>query len=682
MKNRIFCLLLAMIMVVGMLASCTPPTPTPPVGSTCTSHTDANHDGVCDTSGCNTSVALVHVDADGDTVCDIAGCGAYVEPEACTNHVDVNEDDVCDVCNEILLVAGDYPWSRKDLKFAVNLHSHSGELTSGSKRYLAGVSDGTALVKKVTQRNSKAQFYTKTRITYEYWSDPNDGGEKDEHDWGYSNEYIKQRLKGGDSQPDMYSTFLYDMMCASLDRSFANLKTKNTTNYFSFVTDDDYAETVGDSEGYMMEFMDSLTLSPNKMYLLASDYFIDTVRAFFIIPVNVDLLNELGQKVKTDNQGTLPAEGPFKDRTNDGNFTVEDFIELVWAREWTYDAIQVYSEAVYADSDGKDGVSAKDTLGFVLETMSGFSAVGVVYTSSITIINKTLKDGSWDYCYPAVKKDNSTDQWVFDDSLDSYASAQALFDLESAVTALFRTQGVMASFDTIKSAYKTTDGEKELVSIRRKFTSSENSLLFGGFILTGNLDETEEGDYNDYQDMRRLTEGGFAIAPCPLYSGLGENEQWEDPQATGYRDYQTLVNNVGRLGAISVNTKKFAACSAFLDYQSKNSSDILEEYYQEKLCRAAGTAHDNDKVMNFIRDHVRSIFDKAYEDALGYFFAARFDSKTGDLKKWHDFMKTDNFQPGGVVAAGYADMAAKKQGLLIQLQSEYAELPELAKPQE
>ena len=681
MKNRIFCLLLAMIMVVGMLASCTPPTTTPPVGSTCTNHTDANHDGVCDTNGCNASVALVHVDADGDTVCDIAGCGAYVEPEACTNHVDENEDDVCDVCNEILLVAGNYPWSRKDLKFAVNLHSHNGELTSGSKRY-AGVSDGTALVKKVTQRNSKAQFYTKTRINYEYWSDPNDGGEKDEHDWEDSNEYIKQRLKGGDSQPDMYSTFLYDMMCASLDRSFANLKTKNTTNYFSFVTDDDYAETVGDDEGYMMEFMESLTLSPNKMYLLASDYFIDTVRAFFIVPVNVNLLDELGKKIKTDNGGTLPAEGPFKDRNNDGEFTIVDFVELVWAREWTYDAIQVYSEAVYADSDGKDGVSAKDTLGFVLETSSGFSSTGVVYTSSITIIDKYLENGVWNYCYPAVKKDPSTNQWVFDDTIDSFASAQALFDLENAVTALFQTQGVVASSNTIKAEYQQTANEKDLVSIRRKFTDSANSLLFGGFIMTGNLDETEEGDYNDYQDMRRLTAGGFAIAPCPLYAGLGEGEQWENAKADGYRDYQTLIHNVGRLGAISVNTKKFAACSAFLDYQSKNSSDILEEYYQEKLCRAAGTAHDNDKVMNFIRDHVRSIFDKAYEDALGYFEKAQFGNNEGQLKKWHDFMKTNNFQPGGVVAAGYSNMAARKQVLLIRLQGEYENLPELAKTQE
>ena len=675
MKNRIFCLFLTVIMVVGLLASCTPPTP---AGSTCTTHTDANHDGLCDTAGCTGTVELVHVDANRDTVCDIPGCGAYVEIPACTTHTDADSDDVCDVCSQVLLVAGDFNWSRTTLKFAVNMHSHYGELSSGSKRYLAGVADGTDLVKEVAKRNSKAQFYTKTNISYEYWSD---GKEEDVHDWEDSNLYIKERLKGGDGQPDMYSTFLFDMMCASLDRSFANLKTKNATNYFEFVVDNDYADTVGDSEGYMMEFMQSLTLSVNKMYLLASDYFVDTVRAFFIVPVNVSLLNELGQKVLTDNGGVLPSEGPFMDRTNDGQFTIDDFVELIWAREWTYDAIRAYSEAVYKDSDNSGGLSAEDTLGFVLEIGSGFSSTGVIYTSSITIIDKYQQMGEWNYCYPAVQKDPSTNQWVYDSTLDTFASAQALFDLETAVTALFRTQGVFASNGQVKADYQVTNDDKELVCIRRKFTSSENSLLFGGFIMTGNLDETETGDFNDFQDMRKPGAAGFAIAPCPLYAGLGNGEQYADPKADGYRDYQTLVHNVGRLGAISVNTKKFAQCSAFLDYQSRNSSDILEEYYQEKLCRAAGNENDNNVVMDFIREHVRSIFDKAFEDALGYFKKEQFSGANG-LKKWHDFMKTNSFQPDGVVAAGYSSMAARKQALLIELQGEYENLPELAKPQQ
>ena len=177
--------------------------------------------------------------------------------------------------------------------------------------------------------------------------------------------------------------------------------------------------------------------------------------------------------------------------------------------------------------------------------------------------------------------------------------------------------------------------------------------------------------------MRRLTDGGFAIAPCPLYTAIGDGEQYTNPKAAGYRDYQTLIHNTGRLGAISVNTKKFAQCSAFLDYQSKNSSNILEAYYQEKLCRAAGTENDNNVVMDFIRDHVRSIFDKAFEDAIGYYYSAQNQTIA---KKWHDMMKTNSFQPDRIIASNYSTIAAGKQGLLIELQGEYDNLPELAYP--
>ena len=41
------------------------------------------------------------------------------------------------------------------------------------------------------------------------------------------------------------------------------------------------------------DWMNSVTLSQHKMYILASDYFIDLVRAFYVVPVNVTMLEEL-----------------------------------------------------------------------------------------------------------------------------------------------------------------------------------------------------------------------------------------------------------------------------------------------------------------------------------------------------------------------------------------------------
>ena len=643
MKNRILCLLLALIMVVGVLASCTPP------ANECTEHNDS----------------------DGDSKCDI--CGATVESTGTCKHTnDANGDGICDDCGEEILI-GNFPWSTTNLKFALNLHSHNGELSSGSRRYLAGGdSDGSTLVNSVVARNVKATMYTKTTIEYDYWLD---GTEI--YDWNDSWGYICDLIEADSTtQPDMYSTFLYDMMAASLERCLANLKTtQQGTNYFSFVQDEDYAETVGDSEGYMMEFMQSLTLSASKMYLLGSDYFTDTVRAFFLVPANVDLLNATGIAVKEKLGGTLPTSGAFKDRTGpngtpDGNFTVDDFIQLIWDRDWTYDAIKEYSNAVYVDTDHSGSKSAADTLGFVLEAGSGFSSSGVLYTSSFTIIEKTLTDGVWNYCYPAVEWNSSNNSWTHNTDLDSYANAEKLFTLENKINDLFSATGVYASNGEIKSVYATTSEERELTSIRKKFAKGE--LLFGGFIITGNLEEAE------YTDIKDNTDGGFAIAPGPLYTALTATEYHTDytGDTTGktFRDYQTLMHNTGRLGGISVNTRKFSQCSAFLDYQSTHSTDILEQYYEEKLTRAsAGTENGNDDVMRFIREHVRSIFDKAFEDAISFSYS----KDNAAAKTWHSILNGANFQTGGEIATNYATLSVEKQKCLEELTGDYENLPEI-----
>ena len=645
MKNRILSLLLALIMVVGVLASCGPTTP-----PTCPNHgVDADNDGKCD--GCQEAITPT--------------------PGGTCTHEDTDRDYVCNKCNEEIL-EGNYGWSTTQLKFALNLHSHNNELSSGSRRYLAGGdSDGSTLVNAVVARNVKAGMYTKTQINYDYWLD------KDAlYDWNGSWEYIGDLIEADSStQPDMYSTFLYDMMAASLSRCLANLKTtQQGTNYFSFVQIEDYAETIGDSEGYMMEFMQSLTLSASKMYLLGSDYFIDTVRAFFLVPANVDLLNATGVTV-LQKLGTLPSTGAFKDRTGpdgvpDGQFTVDDFIQLIWDREWTYDTIKEYSDAVYVDSDNSGNKSAKDTLGFVLETGSGFSASGVLYTSSFTIIEKELVNGEWNYCYPAIRWDNATKAWVHDDTLDSNSNAEALFTLENKVQDLFNATGVFASGGEVKLAYGQSSDERELQSIRRKFSSG--SLLFGGLIITGNLEEEE------YSSMKENTDGGFAIAPGPLYTPITENEYHSDSTGStagkSFRDYQTLMHNTGRLGGISVNTRKFSQCSAFLDYQSRNSTDILERYYEEKLTRqSAGTENGNDEVMRFIRNHVRSIFDKAFEDAIAFSYSKDNPAAT----TWHNLIKQNNFQPNENIATNYPTLAVEKQKCLEQLTAEYLNLPEI-----
>ncbi|MBQ7387651.1 MAG: hypothetical protein IJW03_05755 [Clostridia bacterium] len=66
-------------------------------------------------------------------------------------------------------------------------------------------------------------------------------------------------------------------------------------------------------EGYFKAYMDSLSLSNGKAYCLASDYCTDLVRSFLVIPVNVSLLGE----VKVDGTNVVDILGDGKYDTYD-----------------------------------------------------------------------------------------------------------------------------------------------------------------------------------------------------------------------------------------------------------------------------------------------------------------------------------------------------------------------------
>jgi hypothetical protein len=133
----------------------------------------------------------------------------------------------------------------------------------------------------------------------------------------------------------------------------------------------------------------SLTLSDDKVYCLGSDYCTDLVRAFHVIPVNIELMNTLSVDM-------LPEGGVDKD----GNAIVKDadetniqyFYEIVWAGNWTFDILAKYSRAIFADAGtevegGKSGADITDRLGFAIST-NGIPSSGILYTSTVEILDK------------------------------------------------------------------------------------------------------------------------------------------------------------------------------------------------------------------------------------------------------------------------------------------------------
>ncbi|MBQ4071924.1 MAG: hypothetical protein IJD51_05905 [Clostridia bacterium] len=672
MKKKILCLLLALVMVVGMvgiLASCGGEE------EPCTEHVDTNPaDGKCDVcgetvktdeGGNNNTPCTQHVDTNpADGKCDVCGTTVQVEgggEEDVCDHIDDNFDEKCDLCGESMgtgsgadcihedldlddacdLCGADMSvkvvmkplWNSATIIMQLNRSDNQAELSSELERYIAGTTDDAKDVdSKVDVRNYAATQETKVTPDYRYWSNLSN------YDWGKSIDRIGEIVTSTTIKeaPDVYSTFIYDIVGASVKGYLANLKGTSRgegelrgKNYFEFVYDranyeSTYKQT-GEDRGFMYEWMESVTLSQSKMYALASDYFIDMVRAFFMIPVNVEMLEGVGEDITGD-------------LDDSGEFTIDDFYLQVKNGEWTYDLLMEYALEVYQNDGNPNTVDPwlGDTrIGFAMAD-GGVANSGIIYTSSVTVIHKEWNEtrNDYDYYYPETN--------------------DALADLADAITGLFEAEGVILVHDTTatKGVYDISSfGESHLKAIRDRFT--KGSILFGDIMMVGAL------EFNEYQEMG---EGAFGVVPVPIYHDNIDDE------GNAIDRYLTQIHNVGRPGGIAYNTKKFVECTAFLNYQSTHSTEILNTYYTYELCfGAAGGAAGTVDMLNYLRANVRTSFDKAMEDAMGIFDATSTPYKVtvmmngGSEALYSDDFKITNF------ANDYASALPEKKGFLEDL---------------
>ena len=543
-------------------------------------HKDDDKDGKCDYCGDALQIKCDHYDDNKDGKCDDCGDALQIECE----HTDSNGDEFCDKCGFLMdsgVITINYPWDRQTLIFQLTENDNNRELSSGCHRYLAGDDSiyTMAIDTSIDQRNARAKIDTKIDVTYLYWDNTATYG------FGKCIEQIEQIVnsKTAKNAPDVYVNFMYDMVGCAVKGYFANLKgtTRGTgalagLNYFEF-NNADYDESV-DNRGYMNDWMNSVTLSQHKMYVLGSDYFTDIVRAFFIIPVGIDLLERYGEDITGD-------------RNKDGVFTIDDFYEQVWAGEWTYDLLMEYSDAVKID-DG-NGATTKcwigdEQVGFAINS-GGLAASGLFYTTSVVVIEKqwNYETNDWDYYYP----DDNEALGNF------YTAAQELFAAPGVAYVKSTTSG-----DYNISTWGGSGSGNHIKAIRTRF--STGNVLFGDIMMVGAL------EYEEYQSMREVS--GFGVVVVPLY----------DKDAGFKKDapYLTQIHNMARPGAIAKNTTKFVECTAYLNYQSTNSTDILNEYYNyELMYNIDGGAQGTVRMLQYVRANVRTSFDKSMEDAMGVF---------------------------------------------------------------
>ena len=518
----------------------------------------------------------------------------------------------------------EYTWSTTTLNVELSEHSCKDELIPRVRRYLAG-QDADAnedIDVDIRTRNNNADKVARTKINWTYLQDI------DEYAWGKNISRIANESQSySEKSADIYINFIYDMVGAQLQGAFANLRSTTMPNsagknFFEF-TAAGY-DAVKDDKGYMYDLMNSLSFSTKKMYVLTSDYLTDVVRAFFIVPVNISMINSID--VTTVSQ---------YDYDQNGVFDIEDFFDIIWKNNWNYDAVKVLSNAV-AKQVGEEPDQLADTHGFVLGTSdSGIHGVGILYGSDVTIIKRTLNTatGFYEVEYPA-------EAGVYGEFCDALAS-------------LFQSNGVTGI---------TKDGTgKNYASDVIRMLFANDQVLFGGNICAGNLEQPE------YQNMKSREDGGFGVAPVPMYRPFDESI---DIDANGEnRYYRTASHNIAKCAGISVATTKFKQCSAWLDYQSTHSTDILNDYYETKLQYAiAGGSSNNVEVLEMLRQNVSTALDKCYDDAITNYFNA-------GGERWCALIKTYKFIPL-TIRTDYKEAVELKKGYLKEIQNKYDSLPE------
>ena len=213
-----------------------------------------------------------------------------------------------------------------------------------------------------------------------------------------------------------------------------------------------------------------------------------------------------------------------------------------------------------------------------------------------------------------------------------------LLGYEDKLKELFQTKGVCT----------VTAGAE----VRDSFT--KNTMLFGGVIMVGSLEDRV------YQNMRSYGQG-FGVVPVPVYR---EGDS-----------YLTQIHVVGRAGGIARGTKKFVQCSAFLQYQTEHSTDILNEYYDYNLQYKVvdGEEEGTVRMLQYIRKNVRSAFDKTYDDAIGFYFKGA--DANASKESWAGII-SDNAYVVTTMRSLYLSNTQKRVEYLNQIIAAYERLPE------
>ena len=506
-----------------------------------------------------------------------------------------------------------YYWEEnQSILIEMNLASSSKELTALTKRYMAGQANegevlNTRLDNLVYDRNTAA--YTATNLTVEYVY-----VEDGTYDWNKYHGPISNAIAAPtENTPDVYCGLAWDLGACAAKGDFVNLKSTTRgqgNNYFTFNEANYNAEF--DDEGYFYELMSSMSPVDDKMYLYASNYTLDVIRAIYCIPVSITLLESLSLDKIAEKAGDFEYKW---DSDEDGEWTVDDFYDIVLTNNWTFDMLGLLGGAAYSNDSGEATPNFGDTLGFVHDTYAGLPSAGVMFSNDIKFFEKTYgEDGTPVYTVSDTNEDFITLVNEFGD--------------------VFNEPGNFAQYAT-PAGY-----DSMLQAIRTRF--SEDKILFGGVINVGAL------DYTEYQSM----EGGFGIVPIPLVDNT--------------KEYVSAIHNLARVMGIAKTSAKFEQISAFLDYQALNSNEVMSTYYSLLQYDTAGGEQYNIAVLNILRNSLGDNSNQYLENQIH----TKPSGISVSIDRWSKFLQTTSFDPESL-RSRYDESKINKDTALAELVAIY-----------
>ena len=442
----------------------------------------------------------------------------------------------------------------------------------------------------VFERNKAASELLDTTIEYVEWS----------YGYGKLTEQLVPVVVGGAADaPDLFINMIYDLGIANLKGVFKDVWSIPNT-FFDFKAD-----------GWLSDWMESLSMTGDRAYILGSDYFLDVFRALSLLPFNVTLMDENAEKLAP----AILGEGETLGVNEDLSTRFFDFVEQ---KKWTWDVLGKLCEASWIDTDGDGQNSVNDVLGIIADRFGGINAASFIYSSGEELTDVyTIEDPESDY---------NNEKWIKYPE-DSTAGLNQIFD---AVKSVFEGPGAFSTSYTFKG---NTPEQPGAAYHHKKF--AERELLFAGVCTLGALEDQA------FQDMEDL----FSVVPCPKIDAS--------------REYNTIIINQGDAGAINVNVHpvKAKALTAFVQYCTEHSGEIVEQFLQVVTkFKTATYDQGTDRMLDIIYEGIRYDRDKTVEDLI---------CRSNREYRWHSLLKNNDFKNGSeYIATQYKSLLPRKTTML------------------